>query len=674
MMKKILYIILAATVLVLGMPACSDFLEEDNKAGVTADLAYSTASGIHGLVASCYSFSRAWYGKEAGLGLSEMGTDLFYYGFDNKQKSLTSYNLTAESLNDNVADNACLDHYWELFYAAVDVCNNALKYIPLNKVITDKLKTQYTGEVYFLRAFYYLHMVNIWGPIPYNSDPITTVFTDPTRVSEEVVYSNILADIDKSIEAFENANYVLKTEGRAHLWAARALKARTLLYAASWLGRNGITTNPDYNGKDLYALAQAEAQAVIGSGIATFYEKYADTWSMLNEDIGKNKEAIWGVTYSSDISGPANTIPKRYRTNITSGAPLDYNSLITRTGYGRGGSAMLLMFVSLWNNGAPDLGGNGNQTFVRVLGAENTQYITHYVTGQRIYVAPYYSPYGRGFTRYMPSLYLWRLLENIRETDQRTEATLLTAYTIAPGLEGSSARYPNIQDTAIYYSPLNGDSPEGIAKQEWAKNRYRIQFMAGGDVPVFTSYDPATALPTEAAKPVSSVYGDNRYNSNNIGGWKSYPGIKKFLDNVYDSNYPTHDISSRDAIVFRLAEMYLIKAEAELVTSGSPAALSTLNQLRSVRAITGKDNSLSGTVDINTILEERAIEFCGEQQRWFDLKRTKTLIPRVRAYNAQAAGQIQNYHLYRPIPTAQIDAVTNFSPNPGTDFWQNIGY
>lgn len=672
-MKNKLYIMVAAAAMMLGTPSCSDFLEEDNKAGATADLAYSTVTGINGLVASCYSFTRTWYGKEAGLGLSEMGTDLFYYGFDNKQKSLNSYNLTAESLDNNAADNASLDHYWEAFYAAVDVCNNALKYIPLNNVINEGLRTQYTGEVYFMRAFYYLHMVNIWGPIPYNSNPITTVFTNPTRESEDVVYGNILSDLDKSIAAFQAVNYTLKADGRAHLWAARALKARTLLYAASWLGRNGVTTNPDYSGQDLYALAQAEAQAVIGSGIASFYDNYADTWSMLNEDVGKNKEAIWGVTYSSDIVGQANTVPKRYRTNITTGAPLDYNSLITRTGYGRGGSAMLLMFVSMWNNGAPDLNTTPATVFVRVLG-QPTSFVRHRVTGVNVDVAAHYSPYGRGFTRYLPSLYLWRLLENNRETDQRTDATLLSAYTIVPGLAGSSLRYPLMQDTAIYYSPLNGNSPEGIAQQAWAKDRYRIQFMAGGDVPVFTTYDPATALPTEAAKPVSSVYGDNRFNNNAIGGWKSFPGIKKFLDNVYDPVFPTHDISSRDAMVLRLAEMYLIKAEAELATSGSPAALTTLNQLRAVRAISGKDNSLSGTVDINTILDERAIELCGEQQRWFDLKRTKTLVSRVKAYNAQAGGQVQPFHMLRPIPQAQLDAITNFSQTPGTGFWQNTGY
>lgn len=109
-MKNKLYIILAAVALMLGTPSCSDYLDEDNKVGATADLTYSTSTGIQGLVTSAYSFARGWYGKEAGLGLSETGTDLFYYGYDNKQKSLNSYNLTAVSLDDNSSDNASLDH------------------------------------------------------------------------------------------------------------------------------------------------------------------------------------------------------------------------------------------------------------------------------------------------------------------------------------------------------------------------------------------------------------------------------------------------------------------------------------------------------------------------------------------------------------------------------------
>ncbi len=664
-MKKNKFALIIALVSLLGFSSCEGYLEEDNKVGQTADLVYNTSSGMQGLVASCYSFARGWYGKEAALGLSETGTDLFYYGYDNKQKSLNSYNITAVSLDNNVADNASLDHYWELFYAAVDACNVAIKYLPGNPVISESIRSQFQGEVHFLRAFYYWHMVNIWGPVPYNSEPFSEVVTTAQRAPEEVIYSNILSDLDKSITYF--AGYKIKTDGRANYWSARALKARVLLYAASWLGKNSLTTNADYAGKDLYALAKAEADAVITSGQFSFYDKYSDTWTMTNEDVTKNKEAIFGVTYSYDLKTNVNAIPKRYRTDA-SGNQTDYNSLITRTGYSRGGNAMLLMFVSMWNNGASDLGGDGKEVFRRVLG-ESTAYVSHSVTKQNVYVAPYYSQYGRGFTRYLPSVYLWKLFEKNRATDQRTDATLLSAYTIAPGLEGSSTKYKSMTDTAIYYSPLDGSSPEGQALQAWAKGRYRVQFMSGGDIPVYTSSDPAVALPTEAAVPTSAVYGDNRFNTYKIGGWCSYPGIKKFLDDVYDPTYPTHDISFRDAVVLRLAEMYLIKAECELAGGSAGDALNTINALRAKRAIAGKDNSISGPVSLETILDERALELCGEQQRWFDLKRTRTLVNRVKAYNAQGKANVRDIHYYRPIPQSQLDAVTNRD-----EFLQNEGY
>lgn len=676
-MKKT-WISIAASALILTATSCSDFLEEEVKVGAAPELAYATAAGIEGLVANTYSFARGWYGKEAGLGLSEMGTDLFYYGYDNKQKSLNSYNLTAESLDGNTSDNASLDQYWELFYSAVDVCNRALHYVPLNEFINESRKDQFMAEAYFMRAFYYWHMVNIWGPIPYNDQMQTEIVYNPERVAEEIVYTNILTDLDEAIRLFNTVGYNTKEDGRAHYWAARALKARVLLYAASWLGESSLSG--DYSG-NLYEKAQAEAEAVIGSGIASFYDNYSDTWTMANEDIRQNQEAIWGISYSPDVSGPANTIPKRYRKN-NSGDPLDYNGLITRTGYGRGGNAMLLMFVSMWNNGATDLENNeesdiwekGTKVFVRALNSSSFE-LKNGFTKETVRVAEHYSPYGRGFTRYLPSLYLFQSMEEIRATDQRPEATLLTAYTIAPGLEGSLKNYPNIQDTAIYYAPLDGASAEGQALQAWAKDRYRVQFMANGDIPLYTSMNPATALPTEAPKAVSDVYGDNRYNSYKVGGWCSFPGIKKFQDDVFDSRYPTHDISSRDAIVLRLAEMYLIKAECQLYT-GNGSALETLNELREVRAIEGQEeaNKLSGTVTLETVLHERALELCGEQQRWFDLKRTRTLVDRVKAYNAQAGGQVTANHLLRPIPQAQFDAITNESNTPGTGFWQNSGY
>lgn len=703
MIRNTFKIVLAAALLAVSSTSCSDFLEEDNKVGSTADLTYTTASGISGLVNSCYYFARGWWGKEASLGFAETKTDIFYSGYDNKQKTLNVYDITSATGH--------LDEYWDLFYSAVDVCNNAMKYVPDCPAIGETLKQQYLGEAYFMRALYYAQMVAMWGPIPYNTEAMdaSNMTTTPVRLPEEEVYGNILSDLDTSMSYFQSAGIYEKSKaresGHATYYAAQALKARVLLYAASWLGESSITSNAEYSGKNLYSLAQAAAQDVIDNSGASFYSNFNDTWSLANEDISKNNEALWGVHYDDNLTSLVNLLPYRYKTD-KDGKFTEYSTNITRTGYSKGGgNTLTMMFTSQWSNGCTDLGGNGKEVFVRVLG-ESTAYMTNTSTNEKVYVAPYYSQYSRGFTRYLPSVYLWQLFEKNRETDQRVEGTLLTHYNMAHGLAGSSKKYPkmgqfsvkpedafakdghyyNVGDTAIYYSPLDGNSPEGRALQVWAKDRYRIQFMSGGDIPVYTSSDPATAVPTSVFKPISDVYGDSRYNDK-ISGLYSYPGIRKFLDDVYEEQFPTWEISHRDAVVLRLAEMVLIKAECQLKTTGSPAALATLNELRSVRAIAGKDNSLKGTVDINTILEERAIELCGEYQRWFDLKRTHTLIDRVKAYNAQASANILEKHYYYPIPESQIEGVTNYADiavsqsngvlqytSTSESFWQNPGY
>jgi len=711
-MKKILSMIMVASAFGLGTTSCTDFLEEDNKAGETADLVYNTKTGVDGLVYSAYSYARGWWGKEPAVGLSEMGSDLFYYGYDNKQKSLLSYDLTQESLGfsstggtDAVNNNPCLDQYWELFYAGVDVCNNVMKYVPTSSALSDVQKEGYLADAYFLRALYYSQMVAMWGPIPYNAEPVTSINTAPVREPEAVIYGHILDDLKVAMEKYKAANIMKQSAatgtGRAHYYSAEALYARVALYAASWLGANSV------NGYgNLYQEALTAATDVINNSGAKFYSRFSDTFSMTNEEASKNTENLFAVHYNNVLSsGRDNCVPYRFADNGEG----QFNSLLTRKGYSsNGGSADLLMYVSLWNNGADDLGGSGQTSksvFWRV--AANKTTIKSVETGEDIEVGKYYSPYGRGFTRYLPSLYLWQILDEVKETDQRYNGVLLTSYRIPKALAKNAKNYPKMSEQefkdyeeayaedgnyfngggiAILYSLLDGNSAEGQALQAEAKDKYRLQFAYGGDIPVYTSGNPATALPTEGGKAKSDVYGDARYKSEKIEGRRSYPGIKKFLDDQYEVAYPTYDISHRDIMVLRLAEMYLIKAEAELATGGN--ALATINQLRAARAISGKDNSISGTVTIETILKERALELCGEYQRWFDLKRTHTLLDHVKKYNAQASGNIAIKHYYRPIPLYELESVTNRTTaavqqdangvlqytTAGEGMWQNPGY
>ena len=146
--------------------------------------------------------------------------------------------------------------------------------------------------------------------------------------------------------------------------------------------------------------------------------------------------------------------------------------------------------------------------------------------------------------------------------------------------------------------------------------------------------------------------------------------FKKFYDNLRADVNATD--GSRDYYVIRLAEMYLIVAEAAMNQDNNDEAAQYINELRARAVKPGKEAEMNVTasdINLDFILEERAKELDGEGFRWYDLKRTGTLLSRVRMYNKDAAPNIQEFHLVRPIPQTQIDRVSN----PG-DFLQNPGY
>lgn len=68
----------------------------------------------------------------------------------------------------------------------------------------------------------------------------------------------------------------------------------------------------------------------------------------------------------------------------------------------------------------------------------------------------------------------------------------------------------------------------------------------------------------------------------------------------------------------------------------------------------------------NAILDERTRELTGESMWWFDLKRTGTLLERVRTYNPDAKANLKDFHVLRPIPQTQIDRTSGgkFPQNP----------
>ena len=157
------------------------------------------------------------------------------------------------------------------------------------------------------------------------------------------------------------------------------------------------------------------------------------------------------------------------------------------------------------------------------------------------------------------------------------------------------------------------------------------------------------------------------------------PTVKKFDDpkSQFSSNGAT---STRDFFLARLGETYLIAAEAYFKMGNSGTAAERINEVRRRAAKPGREATMVITpadVTIDSILDERARELVGEYHRWFDLKRTGTLITRTRLYNkdiikwySQGIDPFQGTNgelkILRPIPSrALILNEAEFEQNPG---------
>jgi hypothetical protein len=237
-------------------------------------------------------------------------------------------------------------------------------------------------------------------------------------------------------------------------------------------------------------------------------------------------------------------------------------------------------------------------------------------------------PNGRPFNRYMPTLAYLNMFDETN--DSRYAGSFQTVWYCNKVATGFA-----IGDTVCYTAKKTISAAEMNSKK-------------------YTTYD------------VSKTYASTGVPSQR----RFYVSLSKFKDSVRTSIAEAQ--SARDVFVIRLAEMYLVAAEAKMKLNDLDSAAYYVNQIRTRAALPGRTAQMQVTaasMNIDFMLDERARELGGEQLRWFDLKRTGKLAERINTNNPDAKAFFQSYHIVRPIPQTQIDAVTNKS-----EFKQNQGY
>jgi hypothetical protein len=254
--------------------------------------------------------------------------------------------------------------------------------------------------------------------------------------------------------------------------------------------------------------------------------------------------------------------------------------------------------------------------------------------------------YGRPYIRCTPTRWMTDTVYSDKVNDTRYNKTFQTVwYANDPASPGTYPKWP---------SPLPPGAPADAEPGQY-------KFKAGDTAIYMPGIDRTNAQVTAS----KYLLIPPRSYSNALS-----PYMIKYNDTKRSNlNFP----SIRPVIAYRFAETYLIAAEAAYRTSNLPDAVTYINIIRTRAAYpTGKPAALqisAANINIDFILDERSRELCGELMRWLDLVRTGKLLERVRSHNAEAAINIQPKHILRPIPQAQIDAVTTGPAYPQNQGW-----
>jgi starch-binding outer membrane protein, SusD/RagB family len=242
--------------------------------------------------------------------------------------------------------------------------------------------------------------------------------------------------------------------------------------------------------------------------------------------------------------------------------------------------------------------------------------------------------YGRPFKRTRPTKYCLETVFADRVNDSRYKKTYRDTW-----LSNKPGTYTNVFDVS----------------------KTSLTFKAGDTTIFIPGYEmPAAERATKKYQVlVPSAYSE-----------ALFPTLQKFFDTKRAS--VTEPSGSRDYFVMRLADTYLLLAEAQLLQGKVAEATAAINKVRVRAAFAGKETAMAITeaqCTMDFLMEERGRELVGEQGRWADLKRWGKLVERVKLYNPQASA-VKDIHNLRPIPQKQID----LSEGGNASFPQNPGY
>lgn len=568
---------------------------------------FNSPSGVLGGIAGVYNDIRGQWGTEGFTIEMQAGTDDFLQGASSGGGPAHTYN----GLNGSNFGSA-----WGVAFQDINTLNGVLQY-GATIDLPEATRKQYLAQAKFLRGFWYFYLVQTWGDVPLSTTFITVPSQAASRQPAADVYVQIIKDLTEAAADLPNTPTAPFLSKAATKPVAQLLLAKALL-TRGWLNN----TAADFT----------QAAAICADIIANKATYGLDLWA----DYG-------------DAFVPANDYGKETMFVSDHSADPKFGYYTVGGGAAGGGAQNLTPWFTNWNY--PN--NSGINSFINTAGTLANSGTSGMIRD---------SYYGRPFIRLRPN-----------SDKQRTGPNVGKSYFLDQAFTNRNidTRFAN----SFYTVYIANTSVTNAANA--ANNRRGIGYttVVGADTAVwFPDFEVAGAPQFIGTRPFKGIVVPPSLWNNGI-----FPSLKKFMDPSRGTNF--NDPSTRPAVLYRFSDVYLTGAEAYMKAGNTTQAAALINVVRQRAAFkktnTAAQNTAAATamnitpadVTVDFILDERSREFFGEWQRWHDLVRTRSLVRRVQAWNPEAAANIKDYHMLRPIPQNQIDRTVE-----GPKFPQNPGY
>ena len=243
-MKKSFTIAFITSILICNM-ACKKFVEIDAPSNtVHAENVYASdltaAAVLTGVYTNWSLDNDAMRNYRSGLPLMSLypglsADELTLYEGSTNQELINYYQ---NDVKPNILSNT---DFWARIYKYVFVANSAIDGLTKSVSLSPAVKTQLLAEAYFIRAFCYFHLINLYGDAPLILGTNYAQTSQQKRNSKQDVYRQIIEDL-KIAEANLNENYVsagitstTDERTRPNKSAAIALLSRCYLYTGDWV-------------------------------------------------------------------------------------------------------------------------------------------------------------------------------------------------------------------------------------------------------------------------------------------------------------------------------------------------------------------------------------------------------------------------------------------------------